>query len=272
MLFIPIQRGEGIGTRAGRACVAPMGVNGTALPRGLGGGRRGSPCHGAAGEGKERGGKGLLTASCHYLARAVGRAAQAEEAMELEQVEGGRDAAGGSRGRGGPRCLPTEVAGQRRGAPEPRLPTAASVSGSVGAAGSSSPCSGRGRGMPQRRACIPGSPTEGGGCFALLHFTARASSPVVPASFQQEQGQTAIPDLRPLLVEPRPPLPGSLGPRVWCQVGLAALAGLPAALLPCLLAPAHQPAVSAREDPVSQRRRRAATCGPDPCRGACCSP
>lgn len=42
-------------------------------------------------EGKEQVEKGLLAASCHYLARAVGRVVWAEEAMELEQVEAGRE-------------------------------------------------------------------------------------------------------------------------------------------------------------------------------------
>lgn len=121
--------------------------------------------------------------------------------------------------------------------------------------------------MPPCRARIPGSPTKAEGCFASLHC--RSLFPAVPTPLWYEQGQTAIPHLRPLPVEPQLPSPDSLGPHDWHRWGPAAFAGLPAALLPRLLAPARQAAVSAGEDPVSQRCCHAAARCPDPCPGAC---
>lgn len=128
----------------------------------------GSPCRGAGchvrgdgAEGKEPCGKGLLAASCDYLAIAAGRA-RAGGGGDGAESRWRQGCARGSRGRGGPCGVPMET-GRGTGAPPrgaspspscPQLPPG--LSRAAGSPGSF--CSSRGTGMSQRRALHPSLP------------------------------------------------------------------------------------------------------------------
>lgn len=131
------REGKGIGTRAGRACVAPMGVSGTALRGSWGGAWRtpagpraagqGATCVGTVRRGRSRVGRGCSLLPAIIWQSRRGGLMRVEGAMEL-RAGGGRDAPGGPVGAGDPAVSPWKRVGVRVHPPEvpPRAPAARS--------------------------------------------------------------------------------------------------------------------------------------------------
>lgn len=131
------REGKGIGTRAGRACVAPMGVSGTALRGDWGGAWRtpegpraagqGATCVGMVRRGRSRVGRGCSLLPAIIWQSRRGGLVRVEGAMEL-RAGGGRDVPGGPVGVGDPAVSPWKRVGARAHPPEvpPRAPAARS--------------------------------------------------------------------------------------------------------------------------------------------------
>lgn len=280
MLFIPIQRGEGNRHPRWQGVRGTHGRQWDSAAGGLGGGLEdpgGSPCRGAGchvrgdgAEGKEPCGKGLLAASCDYLAIAAGRA-RAGGGGDGAESRWRQGRARGSRGRGGPCGVPMETgrgagASPRGASPSPSCPQLPpGLSRAAGSPGSF--CSSRGTGMSQRRALHPSLPVP-----TMLLSTARASSRRFPPCPAAGAG-LSLPPGCPLPVEPQMPVCMVLGGwGVERKEGGAGrprrTARLPAALPRRSAAPARRAAVSAGEDPVSQRCLHAAAPTPAPAAAA----
>lgn len=220
MLFIPIQRGEGIGTRAGRACVAPMGVSRTALPRGLGGAgrRRGSPCRGAAGGGEgEPVGGGMVGRGCSPLPAVIrrgrrgGRRGRRRRWSWSRWKEGGRRL-GGPVGAGGTAASPRRCPGWLGGGggPECQLPPPPAP----GVGGEHRSCWLRPRlGDASVPSPHPRLPCRGRRMLRLASLPAPLSRRFL-LPFGRNGAEPPSPNPYPLPVEPPPPpaSPGSLGP------------------------------------------------------------
>lgn len=238
----------------------------------------GSPCRGAGchvrgdgAEGKEPCGKGLLAASCDYLALAAGRA-RAGGGGDGAESRWRQGRARGSCGRGGPCGVPMETgrgagASPRGASPSPSCPQLPpGLSRAAGSPGSF--CSSRGTGMSQRRALHPSLPVP-----TMLLSTARASSRRFPPCPAAGAG-LSLPPGCPLPVEPRMPVCTVLGGRGGRKKG----GNRP----PSLHSTAASSAAAALSSPgapsgcVSRGRPRESAlppCSrPDPCPGGCRPP
>lgn len=199
MLFIPIQRGEGIGTPT-----STHGRQRDGSAEGAGVQPAGSPCLDATGGGEETGWEGAV----HHFLPLSGMGSG-----EGSVSRGGREVwHWGGPAVWGTLCLPTEV-------PEPHLSMAARVSGHAGAAGSSSAAL-------RRRHALVLSWHLWHPCRERKMLRCQSLFLVVPTPLWQEQSQTTIPHLHLLPVELQPPsqlrvparlVPGACPPSPSCQ-------------------------------------------------------